>query len=81
MSGNFLLEAAAYDVSAGTANRDLSVIDASGVLRGQCASARTTGEVSQLVVRPIGPYGPRPVSARPDPSRLLTARDLAERCS
>jgi hypothetical protein len=81
VSGNFLLEAAAYDVSAGTVNRDLSVIDASGVLRGQCAAVRQTGQVSQLVVRPIGPYGARPTGAAPDRTRLLTERELQASCS
>ncbi len=81
VNGDFLLAAAAYDVSAGTVNRDLSVIDASGVLRGQCAAARATGEVSQLVVRPVGPYGSRPLSSRPDPARLLSAAELQETCS
>ncbi|HEX8375919.1 MAG TPA: hypothetical protein VF606_12155, partial [Geminicoccaceae bacterium] len=86
VNGNFLLEAAAYDVSAGTVNRDLSVIDASGVLRGQCAAVRATGQVSQLVVRPIGPYGTRPTGARPtgpgvDRTRLLSAAELQESCS
>ena len=82
VNGNFLLEAAAYDVSAGTVNRDLSVIDASGVLRGQCAAVRATGQVSQLVVRPIGPYGTRPMSSRPaDRTRLLSAAELQESCS
>jgi hypothetical protein len=81
VSGNFLLEAIAYDVSAGTVNRDISVIDASGVLRGQCAAVRQTGQVSQLVVRPIGPYGTRPISAAPDSTRLLTAAELQPSCS
>jgi len=86
VDGNFLLEAIAYDVSSGTVNRDLSVIDASGVLRGQCAAVRQTGQASQLVVRPIGPYGTRPISARPadptaDPARLLTAAELQDRCA
>ncbi len=80
VDGNFLLEAVAYDVSAGTVNRDLSVIDASGVLRGQCAAVRQTGQVSQLVVRPIGPYGARPTGAAPDRTRLLTARELQASC-
>ncbi len=65
VDGAFLLEATVGDISSGTVNRDLSVIDASGVLRGQCASARASGQVSQLVVRPIGPYGDR--SALPPP--------------
>lgn len=48
-----------YDVSAGTVNPDLSVLDASGVLRGQCPAVRATGQLSQLTLRPIGPYAPR----------------------
>ena len=56
VNGSFLLEAQAGDVSRGTVERDLSVIDASGVLRGQCAAVRETGRVSELVLRPLGPY-------------------------
>jgi filamentous hemagglutinin family protein len=57
VDGDFLLEAQVGDVSSGTVERDLSILDASGVLRGQCAAARSSGQVSQLVVRPVGPYG------------------------
>lgn len=84
VDGSFLLEAAAYDVSSGTVTRDLSVLDASGVLRGQCASARATGAVSQLVVRPVGPYG-RAAPPPPPPSRgpdtLAGLADPATSCS
>jgi hypothetical protein len=59
VDGSFLLEAQVGDMSRGTVDRDLSVLDASGVLRGQCAAVRRTGEVSQLVVRPVGPFGAR----------------------
>jgi hypothetical protein len=45
-----------YDVSSGTVARDLSVLDASKVLRGQCPAARSTGAVSHLITRPVGPY-------------------------
>jgi large exoprotein involved in heme utilization and adhesion len=67
VDGAFLLEATVGDISSGTVNRDLSVIDASGVLRGQCASVRSSGQVSQLVVRPIGPYGDRAAPAATPP--------------
>ncbi len=66
VDGSFLLEAQVGDVSSGTVERDLSVIDPSAVLRGQCAAVRETGRVSQLVVRPVGPYA-RPAIA--DPAR------------
>lgn len=56
VDGEFQLVAGVYDVSAGTVARDLSVIDASKVLRGQCPAVRATGQVSQLVSRPVGPY-------------------------
>jgi filamentous hemagglutinin family protein len=81
VDGNFLLEATVGDVSSGTVNRDLTILDASGVLRGQCASARATGQVSQLAVRPIGPFGAR---TPPAPAqRQVGARDSAgmETCS
>jgi filamentous hemagglutinin family protein len=81
VDGNFLLEAAAYDVSAGTVNRDLSVIDASGVLRGQCAAVRATGSLSQLIVRPIGPYGSRLQGARPEAGMLRGEESLRPGCS
>ena len=84
VSGNLQFDAAISDVSSGTVERDLSVLDASGVLRGQCAAARATGEVSQLVVRPIGPYGARPVGAmepRPGNNRLMTQAELQASCS
>jgi filamentous hemagglutinin family protein len=56
VDGEFHLVAGLYDVSAGTVSRDLSVLDASKVLRGQCPVARATGQVSQLVTRQVGPY-------------------------
>lgn len=69
VNGSFLLDAQVGDVSRGTVERDLSVIDASGVLRGQCAAVRETGRVSQLVVRSVGPYAQPPL-----PDELRTDR-------
>ncbi|WP_114952824.1 filamentous hemagglutinin N-terminal domain-containing protein [Sphingosinicella terrae] len=71
VDGAFLLEAQVGDVSSGTVERNLSIIDASGVLRGQCAAVRETGQVSQLVVRPIGPYGAFEGEASRAPSGCL----------
>jgi len=56
VDGDIHLETGLYDVSSGTVSRDLSVLDASKVLRGQCPTTRSTGVVSQLVSRPVGPY-------------------------
>jgi hypothetical protein len=56
VDGEFRIVAGLYDLSAGTVSRDLSVLDASKVLRGQCPAARSTGQVSQLITRPVGPY-------------------------
>ncbi len=56
VDGDFRLQTGLYDVSSGTVSRDLSVLDASKVLRGQCPAARSTGAVSQLITRPVGPY-------------------------
>lgn len=64
VDGSFLLEAQVGDVSSGTVERDLSILDASGVLRGQCAAARASGQASQLVFRPVGPYGQGTAPAR-----------------
>lgn len=56
VDGDVRLETGLYDVSSGTVNRELSVLDASKVLQGQCPAARSTGVVSQLIARPVGPY-------------------------
>ena len=56
VDGDFRLQTGLYDVSSGTVSRDLSVLDASKVLQGQCPVARSTGLVSQLITRPVGPY-------------------------
>jgi len=60
VDGEFNLDTGLYDVSSGTVARDLSVLDASKVLRGQCPAARSTGAVSQLITRPVGPYAREP---------------------
>jgi filamentous hemagglutinin family protein len=60
VDGEFNLDTGLYDVSSGTVSRDLSVLDASKVLRGQCPAARSTGAVSQLITRPVGPYAREP---------------------
>lgn len=56
VDGDIELQTGLYDVSSGVVSRDLSVLDASKVLRGQCPAARSTGVVSQLITRPVGPY-------------------------
>jgi hypothetical protein len=61
VDGDFLLEATADDVSSGTSGREVSVIDASRVLRGQCPAARASGQLSQFSVRPVGPYAAEPI--------------------
>ncbi|TFI60048.1 filamentous hemagglutinin N-terminal domain-containing protein [Sphingomonas parva] len=65
VDGDLQFDNAIYDVSAGTVSPDLSVIDASGILRGQCTAVRSGSRLSQLGIRPIGPYG---VRATPEPS-------------
>ncbi len=70
VDGDLQFENAIYDVSAGTVAADLSVIDASGILRGQCPALRSGGGISQLTVRPTGPYG------LPAPSPSASPADL-----
>ncbi|HUG62240.1 MAG TPA: hypothetical protein VMP03_10365, partial [Methylomirabilota bacterium] len=60
VDGEFQIQTGLYDVSSGTVSRDLSVLDASKVLRGQCPAVRSTGAVSQLITRPVGPYASEP---------------------
>lgn len=75
VAGDLHLETGLYDVSSGTIAREISVLDASKVLRGQCPSARSTGVVSQLISRPVGPYvrgpdaGAAPAQATARPCR------------
>ena len=57
VNGTLTFSNAIYDVSSGTTDADLSMLDASGVLQGQCSSMRASGNVSQLNIRPSGPYG------------------------
>lgn len=63
VDGQIRLEAGLYDVSSGTVNPDISVLDASKVLQGQCPAARAAGVVSQLITRPVGPYVREPYVA------------------
>lgn len=66
VDGGLIVDSEVGDLSTGSESIDLSFLDASSVLRGQCAVARSGG-VSQLNTRIIGPYVPfvRPVPAGP----------------
>ncbi len=69
VDGEFRIVAGLYDLSSGAVSRDLSVLDASKVMRGQCPAARSTGEVSQLITRPVGPYARDACVRRPPRKR------------
>lgn len=62
VDGEVEIQTGLYDVSSGVVGRELSVLDASKVLRGQCPATRASGAVSQLITRPVGPYAREPVS-------------------
>lgn len=62
VAGEVEIQTGLYDVSSGVVGRELSVLDASKVLRGQCPATRASGAVSQLITRPVGPYAREPVS-------------------
>ncbi|UVO54398.1 filamentous hemagglutinin N-terminal domain-containing protein [Sphingomonas sp. SUN039] len=66
VDGALIVDSEVGDLSTGAEAEDLSFLDASSVLRGQCAAARTGG-VSQLSTRITGPYVPytRPVPLGP----------------
>jgi filamentous hemagglutinin family protein len=66
VDGALIVDSEVGDLSTGSESVDLSFLDASSVLRGQCAAARTGG-VSQLSTRITGPYVPflRPVRLGP----------------
>lgn len=62
VAGEIQIQTGLYDVSSGVVSRELSVLDASKVLRGQCPATRASGAVSQLITRPVGPYAREPAS-------------------
>ena len=66
VDGGLIVDSEVGDLSTGSESIDLSFLDASSVLRGQCAVARSGG-VSQLSTRITGPYVPfvRPVPTGP----------------
>ncbi|OYY89918.1 MAG: hypothetical protein B7Y45_10175 [Sphingomonas sp. 28-66-16] len=55
VDGLLLVDSQVGDLSTGAAPVDLSFLDASSVLRGQCAATRRGG-TNQLNLRPTGPY-------------------------
>lgn len=55
VDGSLLLDSEIGDLSTGAEQVDLSFLDASAVLRGQCAATRRSG-TSQLNLRAIGPH-------------------------
>jgi filamentous hemagglutinin family protein len=65
VNGELNIQVSVYDVSSGVVAADISVLDASRVLRGQCPAARSTGAVSQLITRPVGPYAREPLTLGP----------------
>ena len=56
VDGLLVLDSQVSDVSAGVTIPDISFLDASSVLRGQCPAARQRGASSLLRMRPFGPY-------------------------
>ena len=56
VDGLLVLDSQVSDVSAGATIPDISLLDASSVLRGQCPAARRSGASSLLRMRPFGPY-------------------------
>ena len=62
VAGEIQIQTGLYDVSSGVVSRELSVLDASKVLRGQCPATRASGAVSQLITRPVGPYAREPAA-------------------
>ncbi|WP_293675872.1 filamentous hemagglutinin N-terminal domain-containing protein [uncultured Phenylobacterium sp.] len=70
VDGELVLDSQVSDVSAGVAIPDVSFLDASGVLRGQCPAPRSGGVTSQLSLRAYGPFGAEP---EPAPEQVRTS--------
>ena len=56
VDGSLIVDSQVGDLSTGAQLVDLSFLDASAVLRGQCAAAGGAGRTSRLSVRAAGPY-------------------------
>ncbi len=69
VDGAIRIDSNIYDVSAGTSLPMVDFLDASKVLLGQCASARATGETSQIGWRNTGPYAAAPRTGGSAPCR------------
>ncbi len=67
VDGVLAIDSQVGDISSGVEAPDITFLDASGVLRGQCASARSQGMTSQLVMQPVGPYAAEPAMATKRP--------------
>lgn len=75
VDGSLIVDSQVGDLSSGTEAIDLSFLDASAVLRGQCAGADTSGRTSRFSARPTGPHGavemPRPMEVSDPLPRML----------
>jgi len=60
VDGSLIVDSEVGDLSSGAQVADLSFLDASAVLRSQCAAAGAQGQTSRLSVRSAGPYGATP---------------------
>jgi filamentous hemagglutinin family protein len=65
VDGALIVDSQVNDLSSGTRAPDLSFLDASSVLRGQCPIVRARGTVSQFSAHMTGPYGARGASTDP----------------
>jgi hypothetical protein len=65
VTGNFTFNGEFADISGSVTLSDLSFVDASKVLRAQCAAQSATGEASRLITRLNGPYQAEP---EPEPA-------------
>jgi filamentous hemagglutinin family protein len=79
VNGSLVLDTQVGDLSSGIEAEDVSFLDASSVLRGQCPASGSSG-VSQFSTRSIGPYSgltpakPDPAQTRRQVTALLDAR-------
>ncbi|HYD46233.1 MAG TPA: hypothetical protein VEA79_13290, partial [Phenylobacterium sp.] len=62
VDGSLVIDSQIDNVSSGVAAPDVSFLDASSVLRGQCPPARLGGAASQLSLRALGPLSARPAA-------------------
>ncbi len=81
VDGSLTLDSQIGDQITGTEAIDIPFLDASGILSGQCAGARSSGQISRFIRQITGPYSPVLFEEIETESVPLAFRKTLEPCS